>query len=39
MLDIKFIRENADAVKKAARDKNIDIGIDRLLELDLELAE
>ena len=34
MLDIKFIRENAEAVKKAARDKRFDVDIDRLLVLD-----
>lgn len=38
MLDIKFIRENPDKVKKACVDKNITHGvslIDRLLDLDL----
>ncbi len=34
MLDIKFIRENADKVKKGAKDKNFEVDIDRLLELD-----
>src|SRR5689334_23020491 len=35
MLDIKFIRENADTVKDAAKKKNIDPGIiDELLEVD-----
>lgn len=34
MLDIKFIRENAELVKKAAKDKRIDIDIDQLLDLD-----
>lgn len=34
MLDIKFIRENSDLVKKAAHDKFINVDIDRLLELD-----
>jgi len=34
MLDIKFIRENADKVKKAVIDKNIDLNIDHLLEVD-----
>lgn len=34
MLDIKFIRENIDKVKKAVKDKNREVDIDRLLELD-----
>lgn len=34
MLDIKYIRQNSDLVKKAAKDKLINIDIDRLLELD-----
>jgi len=34
MLDIKYIREHADVVKKAAADKNFDVDIDRLLEVD-----
>lgn len=34
MLDIKFIRENADAVRKAAADKRIACDLDRLLEVD-----
>lgn len=39
MLDIKFIRENPDLIKKGAIDKHIKIGdqIDRLLELDDQL--
>lgn len=36
MLDIKFIRENRDIVKAAARKKNIKIDIDRLIQLDGE---
>ncbi len=35
MLDIKYIRENAAAIKKAARDKKINVDIDRLLALDV----
>lgn len=31
MLDIKFIVSNPDVVKKAARDKNMEVDIDRLL--------
>ncbi|MEK7647272.1 MAG: serine--tRNA ligase [Patescibacteria group bacterium] len=34
MLDIKFIRENADLVKEAARKKHIDFDVKRLLEAD-----
>lgn len=34
MLDIKFIRENKEAVKKAAKDKFIDVDVERLLEVD-----
>lgn len=34
MLDIKFIRENLEKVKKAAKDKNREVDLDRLLELD-----
>jgi seryl-tRNA synthetase len=36
MLDIKFIRENADLVKEAARKKKITVDIDRLLVVDDE---
>lgn len=39
MLDINYIRENSDAVKKAAHDKNIDVDIDRVLDLDRERRE
>jgi|GEM_PF-2224 len=34
MLDIKFIRDNPEVVKKAIVDKNIDLDLDSLLELD-----
>ncbi|OIO17166.1 serine--tRNA ligase [Candidatus Kuenenbacteria bacterium CG11_big_fil_rev_8_21_14_0_20_37_9] len=34
MLDIKFIRDNANKVKKGAKDKGIDADIDRLLKVD-----
>lgn len=34
MLDIKFIRENPDIVKKAVVDKNFDVDVDRILYLD-----
>ena len=36
MLDIKFIRENAEIVKQAAKAKGIDVSIDELLEIDAE---
>lgn len=36
MLDIKFIRENADKVKTAIKNKNINLDLDRLLDLDAE---
>lgn len=34
MLDIKFIRENPEAIKKAAKEKNLKVDVDRLLEVD-----
>ena len=34
MLDINFIRENSQKVKDACRNKNVDINIERVLELD-----
>ncbi len=36
MLDIKFIRENADIVKAGAQKKRVDVDIDRLLTVDDE---
>ncbi|HAG27202.1 TPA: serine--tRNA ligase [Patescibacteria group bacterium] len=36
MLDIKFIRENADKVKQAIVDKSVDLDLDRLLDLDAQ---
>ena len=39
MLDIKFIRENAEVVKKAASDKRIDCDVDRLIEVDRRRRE
>lgn len=36
MLDIKFIRENLDKIKEAAKNKNIRLDFNRLLELDEE---
>lgn len=34
MLDIKYIRDNADKIKEAAQNKNIEVDIDRLIQLD-----
>jgi len=34
MLDIKFIRENLDIVKMAAKKKHINVDLDRLIEID-----
>ncbi len=34
MLDIKFIRENAELVKKAITDKRVNLDLDQLLEID-----
>lgn len=36
MLDVKFIRENKEEVKKAIKNKNISLDLERLLELDKE---
>lgn len=36
MLDIKFIRENQDKVKKAIADKRIDLDLEELLDLDAQ---
>ncbi len=34
MLDIKYIRENADKIKEVVKNKNISVDIDKLLQLD-----
>lgn len=39
MLDIKFIRENSDIVKQAAKNKNIKVDVDRILDLDKKRRE
>jgi seryl-tRNA synthetase len=39
MLSLQFIRDNADAVRRAARQKNASPDLDRLLELDGEVRE
>ena len=36
MLDIKFIRENPDAVRKAVKERGLDLDLDALLRLDAE---
>ena len=36
MLDIKFIRENPEIVKKGAKNKGIDIDVDKILKIDDE---
>ncbi len=39
MLDIKFIRENPEIVKKGAKNKGVKVDIDRLLEIDEKRRE
>jgi seryl-tRNA synthetase len=39
MLDLKFIRENPDAVRRGAEKKRLRIDLDRLLALDAEVRE
>lgn len=39
MLDLRFIRENADKVRAGARKKRLEIDVDRLLELDAEVRK
>ncbi len=39
MLDIKYIRENADLIKKGAADKRIECDVDRLIEVDRRRRE
>lgn len=39
MLDIKFIRENPDLIKEAARKKHINFNVDELLKVDKERVE
>lgn len=39
MLDIKFIRQNPDKVKKSCKDKRVDVDIDQLLEVDKKRRE
>lgn len=39
MLDVKFIRENSDLVKKAVELKNLSLSIDEILKIDNDLLE
>jgi len=39
MLDINFIRENVEVLKKACRNKNVDVDIDAVLSLDKKKRE
>ncbi len=39
MLDIKFVRENAEVVKAAAKKKRMNVDVDRVLELDRQRRE
>jgi len=39
MLDINFIRENAETVKLACKNKNANVDVDRILELDKKKRE
>ena len=39
MLDIKFIRENPEKVKQGAKNKGVDVDINKLLELDKKRRE
>jgi len=39
MLELNFIRENPEKIQKAAKDKNIDINIEHILEIDKKYKE
>jgi seryl-tRNA synthetase len=39
LLNLNFIREHADIVRKAAADKNVSLDLDALLQLDGEVRE
>ena len=39
MIEIKFVRENPSLVQKAAKDKNVDIDINHILEIDKKYKE
>ncbi|MBC7397452.1 MAG: serine--tRNA ligase [Bdellovibrionales bacterium] len=39
MLDLKFVRENADAVKKAIQQKRVNLNLDELLQIDQQVLD
>lgn len=39
MVDLKFIRENSEKVKNGALSKNIDVDVEKILQLDAKLRE
>ena len=39
MIDIKFVRENPNKVQKAAKDKNVEINVEHILEIDKKYKE
>ena len=39
MLDIKFIRDNVDAVKTAIQNKRVNLNLDELLHIDGQVLE
>ncbi len=39
MLDIAYIRENTELVKETAKNKNVDVDVDKLIELDKKTSE
>jgi seryl-tRNA synthetase len=39
MIDIKFLRENAKKVEEAAKNKRVEIDIDKILDIDLKKRE
>jgi len=39
MLDLNFIRENSEVVKNACKNKNVNVNVDRVLELDKKKRE
>lgn len=39
MIDIKLLRENPEKIKKAARDKRIELDVDHILEIDARYGE
>ena len=39
MVDIKFIRENPEMVQKSAKNKNVEINVDHILEIDKKCRE